>query len=337
MGQSPLRAIAPAEGTALGFSKTKDRAFAAYDGAGRWMARQPGFVRRAGYGALGGVLWAAYLTPGAPVRPTFAALARQTGGGAPMPLFRRWVRQLMLGVDRAERVRHGYGAEIDPLLDIPERARLDALLAGGGVFMAVPHGHAIVPMARALTRQHPVLAIVSLPKHAGRAAAQRQLYEAAGCEFLDARNEPPLGVARTTLKALKAGKIVIGTVDRIRHAPAGPVDAEADLVRALAFGQPVGVGGWPARFARAAGAPVVPAIVEQARGRLVLHLGEAVRPGEDLVAATQDWVRVLEGLLRAHPTEWTFCLDKHWSRVLRAEATAPQPAPAPAARDQAPV
>jgi KDO2-lipid IV(A) lauroyltransferase len=321
----------------LGFSKTKDRAFAAYDGAGRWLARQPRGVRRMGYGALGGVLWAAYLAPGTPLRPTFAALARHTGHDAPTPLFRRWVRQLMLGVDRAERVRHGYGTEIDPLLEIPERDRLEALLAERGVFLAVPHGHAIVPMARALTRHHPVLAIVSLPKHPGRAAAQQQLYEAAGCEFLDARNEPPLAVARQTLKALRAGKIVIGTVDRIRHAPAGPIDADADLVRALAFGQPIGVGGWPARFARAASAPVVPAIVSQTADRLVLHLGEAVRPGEDLVAATQDWVRVLEGLLRAHPTEWTFCLDKHWSRVLRADSPAARSAPPPVASDEAPV
>jgi hypothetical protein len=77
--------------------------------------------------------------------------------------------------------------------------------------------------------------------------------------------------------------------------------------------------------------------VSQTPDRLVLHLGEAVRPGEDLVAATQDWVRVLEGLLRAHPTEWTFCLDKHWSRVLRADSPDARTAPAPVTSDEAPV
>ena len=50
---------------------------------------------------------------------------------------------------------------------------------------------------------------------------------------------------------------------------------------------------------------------------LLLILGEIVDPTDDLVATTRAWMAGLERLLRRHPQEWAFWLDKHWSRVLR--------------------
>jgi lauroyl/myristoyl acyltransferase len=306
----------------VSFSNTKNRAFAAYDFVAEWLARQPAGLRRTAYAALGGVLWVPFLLPGNHVRTTFEGLARRAGVPSSTALFTAYVSRLMLGVERAERVRHGFGTEIDPLLRIPDERKLMDLLSHGGVFLALPHAHAALPMVRGLSQRYPVLAIVRLPSNERRAAAQRRLYEQVGCDFIDARHAPPMAVARQTVRALKAGWIVVGTVDRIAPAPPSEIDPATDLVRATAFGQPIGVGGWPSRFARASGAPILPAMVIQSDTGIQLMLGPAIAPDRDLVAVTQSWVTAMEDLILCHPSEWTFSLDKQWSRVLRSERPA---------------
>lgn len=303
----------------MGFSRTKDRVFAGYETLSGWLSRRPRPVRMGVYKTFGGVFWAAYLLPGNSVRPTMVALARRVGVASPAALFRRYVRHFLTGTDLAEQLRHGFGAELDMRLSIPDKARLDALLADRGVFLALPHLHASFAMVHCLSQQYPMLAVVSLTRNPDRARAQRALYARAECEILDVRSESPQAVARAILGALKAGKIVAGTVDRIQHAPADPVDRARDVVRAEAFGTAVGFGGWPTRFAAKAGAPILPAMVTQADDGVSLILGEATVPTEDLSASTQAWVSELERLVSTHPHEWAFCLDKHWSRVLRAE------------------
>ncbi|GAB5446063.1 LpxL/LpxP family acyltransferase [Gymnodinialimonas sp.] len=303
----------------MGFSRTKDRVFAGYETLSGWLSRRPRPVRMAVYKTFGAVFWAAYGLPGNSVRPTLKALAGRAGEGSPTALFRRYVRHFLTGTDMAERVRHGFGAELDGRLTIPDKARLDGLLQERGVFLALPHLHASFAMVYCLSHQYPMLAVVSLTRNPARAAAQRALYDQAGCEILDVRSETPQAVARAILGALKSGKIVAGTVDRIQGAPEAAIDRDRDVVRATAFGSPVGFGGWPTRFAAKAGAPIVPAMVEQTEDGVGLILGEASHPNSDLAASTQAWVAELENLVLAHPHEWAFCLDKHWSRVLRAE------------------
>ncbi len=192
------------------------------------------------------------------------------------------------------------------------------MLATRGIFLALPHLHASFAMVRCLSQAYPVLAVVSLTRNPDRARAQRELYAQGDCDVLDVRSETPAAVARQILKALKSGKIVAGTVDRITHAPDQPFDRDRDVVRATAFDQPAGFGAWPTRFAARAGAPIVPAMVEQTEAGLSLILGRDAVPTQDTVASTQIWVSELERLLRACPEEWTFSLDKHWSRVLTA-------------------
>jgi len=316
----PSRPTFAPECLVVSFSNTKNRAFAAYDLVAGRLARQPAGIRRTTYAALGGVLWGPFLLPGNHARATFEGLARRAGVPSSTALFRAYVSRLMLGVERAERVRYGFGTEIDPLLRIPDERKLMDLLSRGGVFLALPHAHAALPMVRGLAQRYPVLAIVRLPTNKPRAAAQRQLYEQVGCDFIDARHEPPMAVARQTVRALKAGRIVVGTVDRIAPAPPSEIDPAADLVRATAFGQPIGVGGWPSRFARASGAPILPAMVVQSDTGIELMLGPAIAPDRDLAAVTQRWVTAMEDLILCHPSEWTFSLDRHWSRVLRSES-----------------
>jgi lauroyl/myristoyl acyltransferase len=300
----------------MGFTRIKDRAFNTYDVFSGWLARRPRPIRLGAYSIIGSIMWTIYLLPGNRVRPTMIALSKQVGGSSPERLFGEYVRRLISGLDLAERVRHGFGAEVDGLLTIDDGHRLDALLEKGGVFLALPHLHASVAMTRALANRYPVLLIARLTTDIRRAEAQRHLFAQLGCDVLDARNEPASSVARKTLRALRSGKIVIGTVDRIRRPPAQDVDAARGQVRAVVFGQAVGVESWPSRFAMEAKAPIVPAAVRQTGNGVSLILGNAILPTAAIVETTQSWVHELESLLRANPEEWNFCLDKHWSTVL---------------------
>jgi lauroyl/myristoyl acyltransferase len=300
----------------VGFTKTKDRAFNTYNVFAGWLARRPRPVRLGVYSVVGLVMWAAYLLPGNRVRPTIVALSKHVGEPSPRKLFGRYVRRFITGLDLAERVRHGFGAEVDGLLTIEDKERFDGILEKGGMFLALPHVHASIAMARALGKSYRVLLIIRLTTEKKRADAQRLLFEQLGCDILDARNEPSSSIARKTLRALRDGKIVIGTVDRIRPPPDGDVDTARGQVRATIFGQIVGVESWPTRFAMEAKVPVVPATVQQTDGGLTLRLGKASSPTHSIAEDTQCWIDELEKLLRSNPEEWNFSLDKHWSRVL---------------------
>ncbi|MDD9923091.1 MAG: hypothetical protein OXQ92_12555, partial [Boseongicola sp.] len=107
--------------------------------------------------------------------------------------------------------------------------------------------------------------------------------------------------------------------DRIRAAPPAehPVDNSTDTVRGFSFGEPIGAPGWPGRFAWKAQVPILPATVLQSRQEIVLKLGPEVSPLADLVKTTQSWIDEFEELQKAHPHEWAFSLDKHWSKALR--------------------
>ena len=301
----------------MSFSQTKDRLFSFYERISDWLARRPPPVRRAVYSVFSGIMWVIYWLPGNQVRPTLAALAKHIGASSPVRIYRQYVRNFFLGIDRFERVRHGFGAEIDDMLAIPERDRIDQLLGEKGLILVLPHLHGSFAMVRALSQIYPVMSLVRLTRDKKRADAQWDLYRKIGCDVLDVRNSDPTTTARKMLRALKKGKIVIGVVDRIGTPPPAPDDGAGELVRALAFGQDVGVMTWPARFGSKAGVPILPAMVEQTDTELRLILGKAVVPTTDMRATTQDWMSELELLLRTYPQEWAFWLDKYWSRVLR--------------------
>ena len=300
----------------MGFTKTKDRAFNFYNVGAGWLARRPRPMRLGVYSVVGLVMWTIYLLPGNRVRPTMVALSKHVGEAFPRRLFGRYVRRFITGLDLAERVRHGFGTEVDGLLNIEDKDRLDSILEKGGVFIALPHLHASVAMSRALGKSYQVLLIIRLTTEKKRAEAQRVLFEQVGCDILDARNEPSSSIARKTLRALRDGKIVIGTVDRIRPPPDGDIDTARGQVRATVFGQVVGLESWPTRFAMEAKVPIVPATVRQTDGGISLCLGKESSPTHSIIEDTQYWVDELEKLLRSNPEEWNFSLDKHWSRVL---------------------
>ena len=307
----------------MSFTRTKDRVWAAYDVFAAWLARRSMPVRKFGYGIFGAVLWMAYVLTGNTVRPTIVALSKRVGTTAPMALFRQYVKGFVRGINRIEQVRHGITGAVDGMLRIPDEERLEAILCESGVILAIPHTHSSLAMGRGLAQRYPILAVVRSTANEKRAASERQIYEHLGCEFLDIRLESPTSVARKILGALTDGRIVVGTVDRLQFPPPieQPMDTANDIVRATAFDEPIGIAGWPARFGRKAGAPILPATVVQTADTISLHLGAAVEPSDDILQTTQAWVAELEILLRRHPEEWTFALDKHWSRILRNSAT----------------
>ena len=307
----------------MSFTKTKDRVWLAYDVFAAWLARRSMPVRKAGYSVFGGVLWLAYAIPQSKVRETFAALAHHTGAASPRRLFAGYVRGFLRGMNRIEQVRHGRTDAVDAMLSIPDQARLDALLKESGVVLVIPHNHASLAMGRGLSQRYPLLALVRSTANERRAASEWDIYRNLGCEFLDVRVENPATVARKVLRALADKRVVIGTVDRIRTAPPedAPVEASRDTVRALAFGEAVGIPGWPARFAGRGKAPIIPVASVQTEDTITAVLGNAVVPNGDLVETTQAWVSELEAQFRAYPEEWAFALDKYWSRALRDSMT----------------
>ncbi len=301
----------------MSFSRTKDRFFSIYDTVSSWLARSPRPVRNAVYFFFALVLWVMYFLPGNLVRPTLVAFTKHIGSPSPFKIYKKFVRNLLLGIDRLERVRHGFGAEVDDMLVIPERERIDLLLDQKGFVLVLPHVHGSFAMARGLSQIYPVMSLVRLTKDKKRAGAQWDLYQQIGCDVLDVRSEGSTSVARKMLAKLKSGAIVIGVVDRIDKPRKEPADQTGEYLNATAFGEHIGVNTWPARFGLKAGVPIIPAMVEQTETEIRLVLGKAVMPTSDLGATTQEWMDELERLVRTYPHEWAFWLDKHWSRLLR--------------------
>ncbi|MFY0691007.1 MAG: hypothetical protein JXR14_03700 [Paracoccaceae bacterium] len=307
------------------FTKFKDRIWFAFDAGLRRLPGAPKPVQALAYGFLRAIFVAVYYLPGAPLARSSAAFAKLLGRNDPAAMHRDFVEGFILGLQRMEMLRNGQTDRLEALFEMPEPDTLDALMAQGkGAVLAMPHCHASVAMVRGLARRYEVLMLVRETAKPSRAAAQRSYYDHLGCDCLDVRRTGDAAVARAVLGALRGGKLVVGVVDRIQDAPpeTAPYDKRRDMVRAEAFGQPVGIAGWPARFAGKLGAPVLPGMVAQTKDAMILHLGTPLETG-DLEATTRALTRALEELVRAHPRDWLFVYDKFWTRALQRAAGAP--------------
>ncbi len=294
---------------------TADKAYA----VSNWLSRQSTPVQNVGYGILRGAFWLIYYVPASHMRKTAIALQAAVGHATPKIIYRDFVAGVLLFAQRIEMLSNGNTQAIDRLLRIPQQDRLDDIIKQhGGALLALPHCHGALLMVRGLAARYDVLMLIREPKKDSRAQAQRRYFANMGCEVLDVRRNNEAIVARTVLKALRNGKLVIGTVDRIKQPPPEdePISKERDNVRAIAFGVPVGVPGWPARFAAKCKVPILPVMVEQTKTDIILHLGEPI-VASDVLATTQKWLSALEQFFIRFPGQWIFVYDKHWSRVLR--------------------
>lgn len=302
----------------ISFSKFKDRIWFAFDAGSRRLVTAPRPIRSAVYRLIQGLLLALYYVPNSPLRRTSHSFSAVIGKGPPRRLHADFSRNFVIGLERMEFLRNGPLDKIDALLRIPEQDRLDALLEKGGVLMAMPHCQATVLSVRCLASRYPTLMIVRTTAKKSRADAQWTYYEKLGCDVVDVRRNSEAKVAREVLRAIRAGKIVIGVVDRLNETPpaSDPVNKVKDTVRVKAFGQPVGVPGWPVRFAAKCRVPVLPVMVEQTHDALTFHIGAEIT-GDEMVATTQRWFDVLEDFIRTYPSDWLFLYDKHWAKCLK--------------------
>jgi KDO2-lipid IV(A) lauroyltransferase len=301
------------------FTRFKDHTADKLYAFSNWLSRQPGPVQKIGLGTLKGAFWLLYYVPASHMRKTAVALQAVVGRESPKTIYRDFVNGVLLFVQRIEMLSNGQKQAIDDLLHIPDQERLDAIIRqNGGALLALPHCHGALPMVRGLAARYDVLMLIREPKKEARAKAQRRYFANMGCEVLDVRRSNEAIVARTVLKALRSGKLVIGTVDRIRSAPpeGEPISKEQDNVRATAFDAPVGVPGWPARFAAKCKVPILPVMVEQTGTSIILHLGQPI-VATDVLETTQLWLSALEQFFKRFPGQWIFVYDKHWSRLLR--------------------
>ena len=304
------------------FTRFKDRISGTANALSKGLGAAPKPVRAAGYGVLRGLLWLIYFFPRSPLRKTARNFALAVGQDNPRRLYGGFVGGLTRTAYRMELLGQGRGGEIDALLQIPEQDRLEGLVAeGGGALLLMPHCHGSLLMIRGLAERYPLLFLMRAPKDEARAAMQKRFFDQMRCEVVDVRRSNEASVARTVLRSLRKGMIVIGAVDRIRKAPSKnePVSKTEDNVRVTVFGQAAGFVGWPARFAAKAGVPILPVMVEHTEDAIRLHLGEPITAGE-IQATTQAWVIALEGFFNRFPLDWIFVYDKHWARLLEARA-----------------
>tara|TARA_R110002124_G_scaffold80862_2_gene213821 strand:+ start:4491 stop:5438 length:948 start_codon:yes stop_codon:yes gene_type:complete len=305
------------------FTRFKDRTSNSLYAASNWLSHQSVPIQKTGFAVLRSFFWLIYIVPGSYMRKTAAALCAASGQATPAAIYGQFVDGVLLFAERIELLSRGRTDTIDQMLEIPHKDRLDSIISQhGGAIFALPHCHGALLMVRGLASRYDTLMLVREPKQEARAAAQRRYFANLGCEVLDVRRNNEAVVARTVLKALRDGKLVIGTVDRIKEPPPEnePVAKNRDTVRALAFGKPVGVAGWPARFAAKCKVPIVPVIVEQTPAAVILHLGEPII-ASDVLTTTQAWLSALEQFFKQFPGQWIFVYDKHWSRLLRNRET----------------
>jgi KDO2-lipid IV(A) lauroyltransferase len=289
------------------------------------LATSPAPIRSAGYGALRGLLWLLYYCPYSHMRKTADALAFAAGTNGGRAIYSRFVSGLSHAAFRMELISQGRTEEIDRLFRLPEREQFEACLSEtGSALLVVPHCHGSLIAVRGLAARYPTLLLVREPKNDSRAKAERRFFAHMGCEVLDVRRNSETMVARAVLKALREGKIVIGTVDRIKKAPAADEPVSGDTVRVHMFGEPVGIAGWPARFAAKAGVPILPVMTEHTAENVTLHLGEPVTAG-DIRQTTQSWASALEAFFCRFPGDWIFAYDKHWARILASRARGGKP------------
>ena len=110
------------------------------------------------------------------------------------------------------------------------------------------------------------------------------------------RTHPGIGVE--LLAALRRGEVVALQGDRA-------IGTRGDVSIPF-FGRPARFPLGPFLLARAAGVPIVPAFCLLGRGHLyTVRISPPIRVargGEE--AAARDWVRLLEGIVQEHPTQW---------------------------------
>lgn len=281
------------------------------------VAGLPPGAGRAVVGSIGALARAAYFVPDSHLRRTMENFCHATGRSDPWPIFSRMIGNIEHAALHFGRL-YRYGRSelltqtaIDPGVEA-ELRRLSS--AKQGAIILVPHCAGAVLSSARLSTVCPTVLLVREPKDPGRCRLMLEYLRKLGPEFILARNTPPALVIRSIVRALKEGKVVVGTTDLVK--------VDADTVQTRAFDQRIHSAAWPARLSARLGAPILPGYIHM-EGRQITLLGDEAYLEQDIQQSTQRWVSSFEKHFRQYPSDWVFMLDKNWARVLAAAAELP--------------
>jgi lauroyl/myristoyl acyltransferase len=277
-------------------------------------------------------------------RPTVRSLLTLAGR---VPVLRRRVREnmrLALGEDvpiQAERkyfrhvgwflsnalttFHHGFAATPvrgQVMFDDSVHVLDEAIAAGRGVVLTVPHwtGHELV--AATINLRHPMVMLVRGAPTLERTARKLKWYRALGAETVLRPSGPStINNAATYLRVLKQGKMLGITPDLL-------ADSD-DSVEVSIFGRRARIYSGAFALAILGRAPMIRVSGQWRDDATVVirferaPLPEAGDRNAAIHTAVQDWWRWFEDKLRINPELWLFWLDKRWSRFLRATPRIP--------------
>lgn len=274
-------------------------------------------------GSIGAVARAAYFLPGSHLRRTVTNFCRVTGRSDPWPIFTRMIGNVERAALHFGRLyRYGRSellaqTSIEPGVEAQLRRFKDSKQ---GVIILVPHCAGAVLSSARLHTVSPTVLLVREPRDAGRCKLMLEYLSKLGPEFILVRSTPPAMVVRNIMRALKEGKVVVGTTDFLVK------DDNDDAIQTQIFGQRVHNPGWPARLSARLKVPIVPGYIHMEGSKITLLADEGYVE-ENVQQGTQRWVSSFEKYFRQYPSDWLFMLDKNWARVLRAAAASPKEAP----------
>jgi lauroyl/myristoyl acyltransferase len=201
-----------------------------------------------------------------------------------------------------------------------------AVARGKGVVLACPHLFCHEIAAAAISRRHPVVALVRESKDPRRGAVKQRWYEATGMETVRrARDSSVVADTLAYLRVLRGGRVLGITPDVLMPPDKGmPVRM---------FGRQLTLSPGVVLLAMRAGAPLVTPLGEWldaepgGRGAHVrMHFSEPLLfpvSGDrerTLRDGLQAWCSHIEDYLRRRPENWMFWLDKRWAHALAAPA-----------------
>lgn len=288
---------------------------------GYLLAGLPPGAGHAVMGGIGALARAAYFVPESHLRRTVENFCRVAGRPDPWPVFSRMIGNVeRAALHFARLYRYGRSELLAQTVIDPAVERELGRLSGQkrGVIITVPHCAGAVLSSARLSTMWPTVLLVREPKDPGRCRLMMEYLRKLGPEFILARNTPPTLVIRNIVRALREGKVVVGTTDLVK--------ADADTVQTMAFEKPIQSPGWPARLSARLGAPILPGYIHMDGSRITLFSHEGYLE-EDIERSTQRWVSSFEKHFRQYPSDWVFMLDKNWARVLAAAAALPKEAP----------
>lgn len=205
---------------------------------------------------------------------------------------------------------HKRGLEaVLPSVLVRPKGRLEAVRAEhGGFLICVPHNTGSVFSSVGVSQVVPTVLVTKNSPSVERTRIALDLFEAMQVRVLMVRDANPFEMTRACLRALRDGRALAATVDRIDR-------TEGRAVRPF-LGAPVGFGVWAARIAVHARAPIVPAYVTTRRGRVVANFGEPLVP-ETVEQGMAWYLDYFERWIAREPASWSFLADRRWGWVLR--------------------